>query len=111
MSSTSSYGYSQVTPQFDLSRKIDAAAQDVQARINAAAGWIPVELLPNPPTYRLVINPADTPVLILALTSKTLPLHEANDHAVTILVPKLSQIPGWAPSASKADRPGPSACR
>jgi hydrophobe/amphiphile efflux-1 (HAE1) family protein len=93
MSSTSSYGYSQVTLQFGLSRKIDAAAQDVQARINAAAGWIPVELLPSPPTYHLV-NPADTPVLILALTSKTLQLHEANDYALTILVPKLSQIPG-----------------
>jgi multidrug efflux pump len=93
MSSTSSYGYSQITLQFDLSRKIDAAAQDVQARINAAAGWIPVEQLPSPPTYRMV-NPADTPVLILALTSRTMALHEANDHAATILVPKLSQIPG-----------------
>jgi multidrug efflux pump len=93
MSSTSSYGNSQITLQFDLSRRIDSAAQDVQARINAAAGWIPVALLPGPPTYHLV-NPADTPVLILALTSDTLPLHEVNDYAVTVIVPKLSQISG-----------------
>jgi hydrophobe/amphiphile efflux-1 (HAE1) family protein len=93
MSSTSSYGNSQITLQFDLSRKIDSAAQDVQAKINAAAGWIPVGLLPSPPTYHLV-NPADTPVLILALTSDTLPLHEVNDYAVTVIVPKLSQVSG-----------------
>jgi len=93
MSSTSSYGNSQITLQFDLSRKIDSAAQDVQAKINAAAGWIPVGLLPSPPTYHLV-NPADTPVLILALTSDAMPLHEVNDYAVTVIVPKLSQISG-----------------
>jgi multidrug efflux pump len=93
MNSTSSYGNSQITLQFDLSRKIDSAAQDVQARINAAAGWIPVAQLPGPPTYHLV-NPADTPVLILALTSDTLPLHEVNDYAITVIVPKLSQITG-----------------
>jgi hydrophobe/amphiphile efflux-1 (HAE1) family protein len=93
MSSTSSYGNSQITLQFDLSRKIDSAAQDVQAKINAAAGWIPVGLLPSPPTYHLV-NPADTPVLILALTSDSLPLHDVNDYAVTVIVPKLSQISG-----------------
>jgi hydrophobe/amphiphile efflux-1 (HAE1) family protein len=93
MSSTSSYGNSQITLQFDLSRKIDSAAQDVQSKINAAAGWIPVGLLPSPPTYHLV-NPADTPVLILALTSDSLPLHEVNDYAVTVIVPKLSQITG-----------------
>ncbi|WP_295854914.1 efflux RND transporter permease subunit [Tardiphaga sp.] len=93
MSSTSSYGNSQITLQFDLARKIDSAAQDVQGKINAAAGWIPVAQLPSPPTYHLV-NPADTPVLILALTSDTLPLHEVNDYAVTVIVPKLSQIAG-----------------
>jgi multidrug efflux pump len=93
MNSTSSYGNSQITLQFDLSRKIDSAAQDVQAMINAAAGWVPVGLLPSPPTYHLV-NPADTPVLILALTSDTLPLHEVNDYAITVIVPKLSQISG-----------------
>ena len=93
MNSTSSYGNSQITLQFDLSRKIDSAAQDVQGKINAAAGWIPVGQLPSPPTYHLV-NPADTPVLILALTSDTMPLHEVNDYAVTVIVPKLSQISG-----------------
>jgi hydrophobe/amphiphile efflux-1 (HAE1) family protein len=93
MNSTSSYGNSQITLQFDLSRKIDSAAQDVQAMINAAAGWVPVALLPSPPTYHLV-NPADTPVLILALTSDTLPLHEVNDYAITVIVPKLSQTSG-----------------
>jgi hydrophobe/amphiphile efflux-1 (HAE1) family protein len=93
MSSTSSYGNSQITLQFDLSRKIDSAAQDVQGKINAAAGWIPIGQLPSPPTYHLV-NPADTPVLILALTSDTMPLHEVNDYAVTVIVPKLSQISG-----------------
>jgi hydrophobe/amphiphile efflux-1 (HAE1) family protein len=93
MNSTSSFGTSQITLKFDLSRNIDTAAQDVQAAINAAAGWIPVGLLPSPPTYRL-INPADTPVLILALTTDTLPLHEVNDYAITVIVPKLSQISG-----------------
>jgi hydrophobe/amphiphile efflux-1 (HAE1) family protein len=93
MNSTSSYGNSQITLQFDLSRKIDSAAQDVQAMINAAAGWVPVALLPSPPPYHLV-NPADTPVLILALTSDTLPLHEVNDYAITVIVPKLSQTSG-----------------
>jgi multidrug efflux pump len=93
MNSTSSFGTSQITLKFDLSRNIDTAAQDVQAAINAASGWIPVGLLPSPPTYRL-INPADTPVLILALTTDTLPLHEVNDYAITVIVPKLSQIFG-----------------
>jgi hydrophobe/amphiphile efflux-1 (HAE1) family protein len=93
MNSTSSYGNSQITLQFDLSRKIDSAAQDVQAMINAAAGWVPVAQLSSPPTYHLV-NPADTPVLILALTSDTLPLHEVNDYAITVIVPKLSQLSG-----------------
>jgi hydrophobe/amphiphile efflux-1 (HAE1) family protein len=93
MDSTSSAGTSQITLQFALSRRIDAAAQDVQAAINAASGWIPISLLPAPPTYRQV-NPADTPVLILALRSDVLPLHEVNDYAQTVLVQKLSQISG-----------------
>src|SRR4051812_15171663 len=93
MNSTSSAGTSQITLQFVLARKIDAAAQDVQAAINTASGWIPIGQLPGPPTYRQV-NPADTPVLILALTSDTLPLHTVNDYAETVLVQKLSQIPG-----------------
>ncbi len=93
MNSTSAAGTSQITLQFVLSRKIDAAAQDVQAAINSASGWIPIDLLPGPPTYRQV-NPADSPVLILALTSDTLPLHEVNDQAQTVLVQKLSQVSG-----------------
>ncbi len=93
MNSTSASGTSQITLQFALSRKIDAAAQDVQAAINAASGWIPVSLLPGPPTYQKV-NPADAPVLVLALTSDTLPLHVVNDHAETVLLQKLSQISG-----------------
>ena len=93
MSSTSGFGTSTITLQFNLSRKIDAAAQDVQAQINAANGWIPITLLPGPPTYREV-NPADTPVIILALTSNTLPLHEVDDYAQTVIVQKLSQVSG-----------------
>jgi hydrophobe/amphiphile efflux-1 (HAE1) family protein len=93
MDSTSSSGTSQITLQFSLSRNIDAAAEDVQAAINAASGWIPINLLPAPPIYRQV-NPADTPVLILALTSDVLPLHVVNDYAETVLVQKLSQISG-----------------
>ncbi len=93
MSSISGFGTSQITLQFNLSRKIDAAAQDVQAQINAATGWVPLNLLPGPPTYREV-NPADTPVIILALTSDTMPLHEVDDYAQTVIVQKLSQVSG-----------------
>ncbi|MGF3023726.1 efflux RND transporter permease subunit [Methylobacterium aquaticum] len=93
MNSTSAAGTSQITLQFDLARPIAVAAQDVQAQINAASGWMPVALLPGPPTYRLV-NPADAPVLILALTSDILPLHEVSDYAQTEVIQKLSQVPG-----------------
>ena len=93
MSSISAYGTSQITLRFELARKIDAAAQDVQAAINSAAGWLPLAQLPNPPVYHEV-NPADTPVLILALTSDTLPLPVVNDYAATVLAPKLSQVVG-----------------
>jgi multidrug efflux pump len=93
MSSVSSYGTSVITLSFKLSRPIDAAAQDVQAQINGASGWIPISLLPGPPTYRQV-NPADTPVIILALTSDTIPLHDVDDFAQTVVVQKLSQVSG-----------------
>ena len=93
MNSTSSYGISQITLRFNLDRPINSAAEDVQAAINAASGWIPITLLPSPPVYHEV-NPADTPVLILALTSDTLPLHEVNDYAQTVIVQKLSQLSG-----------------
>jgi multidrug efflux pump subunit AcrB len=93
MNSVSAAGTSQITLQFDLTRNIDAAAQDVQSAINAASGWIPIELLPGPPTYQEV-NPADVPVLILALTSDTMPLHQVNEMAATTIVQKLSQVSG-----------------
>ncbi len=93
MSSTSSQGASQITLQFGLNRDIASAAQDVQAQIDAAANWVPTASLPSPPTYREV-NPADTPVLVLALTSDTLPLPVVDDYAETVLVPKLSQVDG-----------------
>jgi hydrophobe/amphiphile efflux-1 (HAE1) family protein len=93
MNSVSAAGTSQITLQFDLARNIDAAAQDVQSAINVASGWVPIALLPGPPTYQEV-NPADVPVLILALTSDTMPLHEVNDVAATTIVQKLSQVSG-----------------
>ena len=92
MASQSSFGLSQITLQFNLDRDIDAAAQDVQSAINAAASTLPRNL-PYPPTYSKV-NPADTPVLTLALTSKTVPLRELSDVADTLLAPRLSQVTG-----------------
>jgi hydrophobe/amphiphile efflux-1 (HAE1) family protein len=93
MTSTSSYGMSQITLQFALSRKIETASQDVQAAINGASGWVPISLLPGPPTYRQV-NPADAPVLILAVASDTLPLEMVDEYAETVIVQKLSQLSG-----------------
>ena len=92
MSSQSSFGLSQITLQFNLDRDIDAAAQDVQSAINAAASTLPRNL-PYPPTYSKV-NPADTPVLTLALTSRTVPLRDLSDVADTLLAPRLSQVSG-----------------
>src|SRR3984957_11852324 len=89
MTSTSSYGTSQITLQFSLSRDIASAGQDVQAAINAPTGWLPVAPLPSPPIYRKV-NPADMPVLVLALTSETMSLHAITEYAATAFVPKLS---------------------
>src|SRR3954466_690529 len=93
MDSTSAYGLSTITLKFDLNRRIDAAAQDVQAAINSASGWIPITLLPGPPVYREV-NPADAPVLILALTSDTLTVPDMSDETQTVIIQKLSQISG-----------------
>ncbi|HTZ35810.1 MAG TPA: efflux RND transporter permease subunit, partial [Stellaceae bacterium] len=93
MTSTSSFGTSEITLQFNLSRTLASASQDVQAAIDAAAGWLPVNLLPSPPTYHQV-NPADMPVVVLALTSETMPLYAITEYASTALVPKLSQIDG-----------------
>ncbi|HTB04027.1 MAG TPA: efflux RND transporter permease subunit [Bradyrhizobium sp.] len=92
MTSTSSFGVSQISLQFDLNRDIDGATQDVQAAINAAAGILP-RTLPYPPTYAKV-NPADAPVLTLALTSETISLRAMSDIADTILGQRLSQISG-----------------
>src|ERR1700716_894664 len=92
MTSTSSFGVSQISLQFDLNRDIDGATQDVQAAINAAAGVLPKNL-PYPPTYAKV-NPADAPVLTLALTSETISLRTMSDLADTILAQRLSQISG-----------------
>jgi hydrophobe/amphiphile efflux-1 (HAE1) family protein len=92
MTSSSALGYTEVTLQFDRSRTVDSAAQDVQAAINATAGQLPANLL-NPPIYRKT-NPADTPVLLLAVTSDTLPLTKVSDYANSILAQKISQMPG-----------------
>ena len=92
MTSSSSLGTTQIVLQFDLSRSIDAAAQDVQAAINAASGVLPKDL-PTPPTYNKV-NPADYTILELALTSDTLPLTEVDRYAEDFLSQQISQIPG-----------------
>jgi len=92
MTSSSSFGVSQVTLQFDLNRDIDAAAQDVQSAINAAASALP-RTLPYPPLYSKV-NPADVPVITLALTSKSIDLRTLSDMADTIMAPRLSEVSG-----------------
>src|SRR5882757_2073680 len=90
MTSTNLLGNSQITLQFDLNRNIDAAAQDVQTGISAAAGQLPKNL-PTPPTYRKV-NPADSPILILSVQSVVLPVTTVDDYAENILAQQISQI-------------------
>src|SRR6201993_952693 len=92
MSSVSSGGASVITLQFSLSIGLDVAEQEVQAAINAAGNLLPADL-PAPPIYAKV-NPADAPILTLALTSKTLPLPRVEDLADTRLAQKISQLPG-----------------
>jgi multidrug efflux pump len=92
MTSTSSDGSSVITLQFNLSLSIDIAEQEVQQSINAAGTFLPVDL-PTPPIYSKT-NPADTPILTLALTSVDLPLSRVEDLADTRLAPKISQLPG-----------------
>ena len=92
MTSSSSFGISQITLQFDLSRDIDAAAQDVQSAINAAGSTLP-KTLPYPPLYSKV-NPADAPIITLALTSKNTDLRTLSDIADTIMQPRLSEVTG-----------------
>jgi HAE1 family hydrophobic/amphiphilic exporter-1 len=92
MTSTSYLGSTQITLQFDLERNIDAAALDVLTAINAASGQLPTDL-PSPPTYRK-LNPADRPIMLIALTSDTLPLTVVSDYADTVLAQQISQIRG-----------------
>jgi len=92
MTSSSSYGISQITLQFELNRDIDAAAQDVQSAINAAGSTLPRNL-PYPPTYSKV-NPADVPIVTLALTSDTVSLRQLSDIADTLLAQRLSEVTG-----------------
>ena len=92
MTSTSSLGATAITVQFDLNRNIDAAANDIQAAINAAAGQLPKDL-PSPPTYRKV-NPSDTPILILSVESDVAPIIDVDDAAENILAQRISQISG-----------------
>ena len=94
MTSTNALGSTQITLQFDLNRNIDAAAQDVQTGIDAAGGQLPKNL-PTPPTYKKV-NPADSPILLLAVHSDVLPVITVDDYAENILAQQISQISGIA---------------
>jgi hydrophobic/amphiphilic exporter-1 (mainly G- bacteria), HAE1 family len=92
MTSTSLLGATAISVQFDLDRNIDGAANDIQAAINAASGYLPKNL-PSPPTYRKV-NPSDTPILILSVQSDAAPITEVDDAAENILAQQISQISG-----------------
>ncbi|MCK6555606.1 efflux RND transporter permease subunit [Candidatus Binatia bacterium] len=94
MTSTSSLGTTQVTLQFDLQRDIDAAAQDVQAAITQAAPLLPAGM-PSPPTFRKA-NPADQPIIFMALRSATLPLWKLDDYGQTLIAQRLSMVPDVA---------------
>ena len=94
MTSTSALGLSQITIQFTLSRDIDGAAQDVQAAITKALPLLPPNM-PSPPTYQKV-NPADSPILMLGLTSATLPLPTLNEYAESFLAQRVSMVKGVA---------------
>ena len=92
MTSSSTFGSSIITLQFNLDENIDVAEQEVQAAINSAGTYLPVDL-PNPPIYNKV-NPADPPILTLALSSDSLPLSKVQDLADTSFAQKISQLPG-----------------
>ena len=94
MTSTSALGTTQITIQFTLERNIDAAAQDVQAAIAAAQPQLPAGM-PTPPSYKKV-NPADQPILYLALSSPTLPLYVVDEYAQTTMAQRISTVPGVA---------------
>ena len=93
MSSSSSYGTSEITLQFKLSKSLASASLDVQAAINSSTGWLPVNDLPAPPIYHQV-NPADMPVLVIALTSDTMPLHAVTEYAASAIIPRLAEVDG-----------------
>ncbi len=92
ITSTSSFGSASITLQFDLDRNVDAAGRDVQAAISAAGGELPANM-PGRPTFRKV-NPSDSPILILSLTSDSLKLSQVYDEANTVLAAKISQVNG-----------------
>ncbi|MBF0317874.1 MAG: efflux RND transporter permease subunit [Nitrospirae bacterium] len=94
MTSTNAQGITRITIQFKLNRNIDAAGQDVQAMITKAATLLPANM-PTPPTYQKV-NPADQPVIYLALSSPTIPLSEVNEYADTLIAPRISMLTGVA---------------
>jgi HAE1 family hydrophobic/amphiphilic exporter-1 len=94
LTSTSVLGSTQITVQFDLSRNVDGAAQDIQSAIAAAAGQLPKNL-PNAPNYRKV-NPADSPILVLSAHSDVLPLTVVDDYAENVIAQQISRIPGIA---------------
>jgi len=94
MTSTSGLGFTNVTLQFTLDRNIDAAAQDVQAAVSAAGRQLPRDM-PAPPSFQKV-NPADAPILILALTSPTLPLSDLDEYGETLLAQRISMVSGVA---------------
>jgi hydrophobe/amphiphile efflux-1 (HAE1) family protein len=94
LTSVSGIGTTSISIQFELSRNIDAAGQDVQAAINAAAGQLPKNL-PSPPTYKKT-NPSDAPVMVLALSSATLPLTTVNNYADNVVAQQLAQVDGVA---------------
>lgn len=94
MNSSSSQGRTTINLQFDLSRKIDAAAMDVQAAISKASGLLPPNM-PNPPTFSKV-NPAERPIYYMVMHSDAMPLHKVNDYAETFVSNSLSMVPGVA---------------
>jgi HAE1 family hydrophobic/amphiphilic exporter-1 len=94
MNSTSATGTTSITLQFALDRSIDGAAQDVQAAIVAARPWLPASM-PSPPTFRKV-NPSDSPILFIALASKTLPLYTVDEYAENIIAPRIAMTSGVA---------------
>jgi HAE1 family hydrophobic/amphiphilic exporter-1 len=94
MNSTNGMGYTSITVQFALSRNIDAAAQDVQAAISKAAQQLPPNM-PTPPSYQKV-NPADQPVMYVAVSSPTLPLYQVDEYAETLMAQRISMVSGVA---------------